>query len=280
MHPDNPSASRETENHTRVVDTYLTRAERRLLLWLAARMPAWVVPDTLTTFGFLGSVLICISYALTSFDPVFLWIASLGFVIEWFGDSLDGTLARYRKIERPRYGFFIDHMIDSISEVLIFIGLGLSPYLQFELALLALAAYLLASIYVYLTTYVNGIFRISYSGISPTEIRMLAIVTNTVVFFTGNPAIPLPQSSLSFLPAEISLFDAVVGGLTLVIVYLVLVNTFLTASQLSREDRAAARLKRQQERAARQVARQSMKDSRQQRKLAARLARLARLRKP
>jgi phosphatidylglycerophosphate synthase len=276
-----PPPSKENQTHTRVVDTLLTRAERKLLLWFAARMPAWVTPDTLTAFGFLGSIVICLSYALTARNPLFLWVASLGFVINWFGDSLDGTLARYRTIERPRYGFFIDHMIDSINEVLIFIGLGLSPYLRFDLALIALVSYLLASIYVYLTTYVNGIFRLSYSGISPTEMRLIAIVTNAVVFFTGNLTFSLPATSFDFIPATLTLFDLVVVGVILIISYLVLANTVITASQLSCEDREAARIKRQQERALRQQeralrasARQAGREERQQRKVSARQARM------
>ncbi len=256
----------QAENHTRVNSSFIGALEKKALLWLAARMPAWVVPDTLTAIGLLASFLIFASYALTYFDKRFLWLASLFFVLNWFGDSLDGTLARYRKIERPRYGFFVDHIIDSISEVLIFIGLGLSPFLRFDLALLALVSYLLASIYVYLTTYVNGVFRISYSGIGPTEMRLIAIAANTVVFFSGNPTINLSVTTMT-------LYDLVAIGVILIILTLFLINAVSTAMTLSVEDRQAHRAKKLQEKAARIAHRKTLRDERAMRRAAAKAAR-------
>lgn len=253
----------QVQSHTRINNTIINILEKKALLWLAARMPAWVVPDTLTFIGLFASILIFASYGLTFYDKRYLWLASVGFVIQWFGDSLDGTLARYRKIERPKYGFFIDHIIDSISEVLIFIGLGLSPFLRFDLALIALVCYLLASIYVYLTTYVNGIFRISYGGISPTEMRLIAIAANTLVFFTENPSIALPWVTLT-------LFDLVVVGVILIILSLFLYSTITTAMELSRSDRESWRTHKLQERSAR---RQALHDKRAARKAAALAAR-------
>ncbi len=233
-----PAPEVQPQNHIRIDDNLLTRLEKRALVWMAGRTPAWISPDGLTAIGFFGSVLIFASYALTVFNPAFLWLASLGFVINWFGDSLDGTLARYRKIERPRYGFFIDHIIDSVSESLVFIGLGLSPYLRFELALLALVSYMMASIYVYLTTYVNGIFRISFVGMSPTTLRMLAVAANTVVFFGGNPMIALPAHS--FIPPSytITLYDLIIIAVIVIILILFVVNSYATARQLSSMDNA------------------------------------------
>jgi archaetidylinositol phosphate synthase len=240
------------QSHTRVNDTVIACIEKKALLWMAARMPAWVTPDVLTAVGLFASVLIFASYALTYYNKNFLWLASLGFIINWFGDSLDGTLARYRKIERPRYGFYVDHIIDAVSEVLVFVGLGLSPYLRFDLALIALVSYLLASIYVYLTTYVAGVFRISYGGLSPTEMRLIAIGTNIAVFFTGNPSIQIPAvGPLASLPAgllAITLFDLVIAVLTLIILGLFVASSITTGMQLSREDRIAARDRRQEAR--------------------------------
>ena len=242
-----PAPEVQPQNHIRIDDNLLTRLEKKALVWMAARTPGWVSPDGLTAIGFFGSVLIFASYALTVFNPAFLWLASLGFVINWLGDSLDGTLARHRKIERPRYGFFIDHIIDSVSESLVFIGLGLSPYLRFELALLALVSYMMASIYVYLTTYVNGIFRISFVGVSPTTLRMLAIAANTVVFFGGNPMINLPAQP--FIPASytITLYDLIIIAIIIIILVLFVVNSYATARQLSSMD-AADRSRKQRRR--------------------------------
>jgi phosphatidylglycerophosphate synthase len=175
--------------------------------------------------------------------------------LNWFGDSLDGTLARFRKIERPRYGFFVDHIIDSVSEVLVFVGLGISPYLRFDLALVALVSYLLASIYVYLTTYVDGVFRISYGGLSPTEMRMIAIITNAVVFFNGNPSLQIPTGGLlpGLLPSVlvITVFDLVIAVIIVLILSMFTASSITTGMQLSREDREASRKKRIQERAQR-----------------------------
>ena len=239
-----------TPSHTRMNDTLITRYEKKALLWLAARMPAWVMPDTLTALGLFGSLLIFAGYALTIYDSRFLWLSSLGFVINWFGDSLDGTLARYRHIERPRYGFFIDHITDAISEILIFIGLGLSPYLRFDLAMLALVTYMLASTAVFLITYVNGVFRISYGGISPTEIRLIAILANTVVLIFGNPSVPLARIGSLPIPATISLYDLVVLVVMLIILSLFVVVVINVATSLSQEDRTASQIQKAQKRAA------------------------------
>jgi archaetidylinositol phosphate synthase len=261
-------SSNQVQNHTRVNNTFIGINEKKLLIWMAARTPAWVMPDTLTLIGLAASVLIFISYALTSFDRGFLWLASVGFILQWYGDSLDGTLARFRKIERPRYGFFVDHIIDSVSEVMIFIGLGLSPFLRFDLAMIALVCYLLATIYVYLTTYVNGVFRLSYGGIGPTEMRLIAIGANAVVFFTGNPI-------LSFSIGAMSLFDMIVIGVIIILLSLFFYNTIVTAITLSREDRNQNSNKLMQEKAAR---RQALQAQRAARKTTARAARQSRVR--
>src|SRR5690554_1249164 len=105
----------QTNNPRRVNDILLGPLERPTLQWLASHMPAWVTPDLCTIVGLFGSVSIAISYILTIYDRNFLWLASLGFVIHWLGDSLDGTLARHRRIERPVFGFFVDHVADAFS---------------------------------------------------------------------------------------------------------------------------------------------------------------------
>ena len=181
----------EIEKHHRVLDSFTGPIEKPVLLWLAARMPDWVTSDFLTGIGTLGSIIIFVSYWLTNKNVYFLWLACFGFFVNWFGDSMDGTLARYRKIERPKYGFFIDHVVDAYNEVLVFLGLAVSPFVRFELATLALIGYLLLSILVYITTCVMGEFRISYGKLGPTEARLIAVSANILVFFVGNPKIKL-----------------------------------------------------------------------------------------
>lgn len=178
--------------HKRINDIFLGPLERPALKWLASKMPAWVTPDILTAVGGLGSLVIFTGYCLSNLDRNFLGLASLGFFINWFGDSLDGTLARYREIQRPRYGFFVDHIMDTVSVVLIFLGLGLSPYIHFEVACLALISYLMMSILVYVRTYVDGEFQISYIGIGPTEMRAIAVGANILVYFVGTQKLPAP----------------------------------------------------------------------------------------
>jgi archaetidylinositol phosphate synthase len=266
MAPNPIPSPKPVENHTRVNNSPIGIVEKKVLIWLAARMPAWIVPDTLTLIGLLAAVWIFVSYALTFFDTRFLWVASFGFLINWFGDSMDGTLARFRKIERPRYGFFVDHIIDAVSEALIFIGLGLSPFLRFDLALLALVAYLMVSVYVYLATYVNGVFRISYAGLGPTELRLIAIAANTLVFFTGNP-------TYTFTFASLTLYDLVVIVVIFIILAIFTVSSITTAMELSEQDRKAHRAKVLHEKAARAARRKALRDERAMRRRTAQSAR-------
>jgi phosphatidylglycerophosphate synthase len=214
------------EQHSRVNRILLGPLERPALKWLAEHMPRWITPDILTGIGFAGAVLIAVSYYLTNYNPAFLWLASFGFVVNWFGDSLDGTLARFRHIERPRYGFFLDHTLDSASETIIFIGLGLSPYVNLNLAFLALVGYLLLSIFVFISTYVSGEFKISYGRFGPTEIRAVAILANTLIFFMGNPVVQI-------LNWNIQLYDLLLGFITVVLYSIFIVSTILRARQLN-----------------------------------------------
>ena len=211
----------EIEEHKRVHDMILGPLERPALQWLAARQPAWVSPDTLTGIGVVGSLIIFFSYWLTNRDPVFLWLASLGFVINWYGDSLDGTVARFRKIERPKYGFFVDHTVDSYSMVVVFVGLGLTAYVRLEIAALACIGYLLMSILSYISAFVSGKFQISYARIGPTEMRLFIIIANTLIFFYGNPVV-------NFGNLDLTVFELIIAIIALA---LFLVFIFSTATQ-------------------------------------------------
>src|SRR6266540_507209 len=196
--------------HTRVNDILLGPLEQPTLRWLAAHMPAWVTPDTCTAIGTFGALLTLVSYGLSNISPNYLWLASLGFLINWFGDSLDGTLARYRRIERPRYGYYIDHTIDVVCQAMIFLGLGLTPYVSFNIACLALIGYLLLSALVFIRTYVAGEFKISYGKLGPTESRAFAVLLNTAMFFFG-------MQTIVFFQTKISLYDLFVAGIALLL---------------------------------------------------------------
>ena len=188
----------EAQKHKRINDILLGPLERPAIAWLVKRLPKWVTPDMLTYLGLFAAILILVSYFLSNYNKGFLWLASFGFILNWFGDSLDGNLARHRKIERPKYGFFIDHSIDTLTQVAVFIGLGLSPFVDFRIACLTLIGYLMMDIMAMLNTYVLGVFKISYGKLGPTEVRVIAILVNTFVFFFGNPQIQLTLLSLSF----------------------------------------------------------------------------------
>jgi archaetidylinositol phosphate synthase len=215
----------DMKKHQRVNDILLGPLERPALKWLAMHMPAWVTPDICTFIGVAGAVFITLGYILSRLDHNFLWLASLGFVINWLGDSLDGTLARFRNIERPVYGFFIDHITDAASQVMIFLGLGASPYVGFSFACLALVAYLLLSVLVYVRTCVAGEFKISYGRLGPTEIRVLAIQLNAVMYFFGPHNFTLVTNFFS--PLTISIYDLFVAIIALLLFFFFV----LTATQ-------------------------------------------------
>ncbi len=170
---------------TRELTFLLADPERRLLRAVAARLPRWVTSDHLTLLGVLGAVAVGLAYALTSYDVRWLWAASAALVVNWFGDSLDGTLARVRGAERPRYGYYLDHLVDAFSTAVVGLGIGLSPFVRIEVALLLVVAYLALSINVYLETAVFGVFRLSYGRIGPTEARAILIALNTLLLLSA-----------------------------------------------------------------------------------------------
>ncbi len=217
----------KSKKHTRVNDILLGPLERPALQWFCEHMPAWMTPDILTIIGILGSVIIFVGYVLSNEHPAFLWLASLGFVINWFGDSLDGSLARHRKIERPKYGFFIDHTVDAFSQLLIFAGLGLSPYVSFSVASLALIGYMMISIYVYVNTYVTGVFKISYGKFGPTEIRAVAVILNTIFFMWASPTIELWFG-------VVSVYDIVAGGIAAILIGIFIFSVSKRAAELAK----------------------------------------------
>jgi phosphatidylglycerophosphate synthase len=170
--------SRPFQDARRVHGAVSAGIEKRALVWMAERTPAWIGPDTLTLIGFFGQVMAGVSYALARYHRYWLVIA-IGFLaLNWLGDSLDGTLARVRQQQRPRYGFYVDHMIDSIGAVCMMGGLALSGFMHPWIAIGLLVAFLLLSIQSYLATYTLGEFHLSFWSFGPTELRILLAVGN------------------------------------------------------------------------------------------------------
>ena len=159
----------------------LARVETRVLTCIAQRLPAWIKPDHMTALGVLAAFGFAGAYLLSNGDKTWLWAASALLVVHWLGDSLDGTLARVRKIERPKYGYYLDHLVDALATAVIGLGLGLSPYMLLAVGLVIVIAYLILSINTYLETHAFGVFALGYGGIGPTEVRLVLIALNTLL---------------------------------------------------------------------------------------------------
>jgi phosphatidylglycerophosphate synthase len=228
-----PTATAPYRDPARHLDSVLSRLERRTLLWLAGRLPRFVHSDHLTALALLAMAGVGLSYWWAATNPLGLAAASVCLAINWFGDSLDGTLARVRNCQRPRYGYYVDHVIDEFGIAFLFGGLALSGYMTPWVAALVLIAYFMLCIEVYLATHVLDVFRMTFFRMGPTELRILLAVGNTVAIV--RPAVsPFGEPML--------LFDlgGIVGaaGLALTLFYSAVVN----ARRLYRlEPRAAAR---------------------------------------
>ena len=164
-------------------ESFLAPAERVCLNWLARRTPAAIHPDHLTALGLLAMMLAGGSYALARGWPPALLLVNFWIAVNWLGDSLDGTLARVRNRQRPRYGFYVDHMIDSLGACFLIGGLGVSGYMSGRVAVALLLLFFLLSINSYLATYTIGTFQLSFCKFSPTEIRLLLSIGNTWICF-------------------------------------------------------------------------------------------------
>lgn len=213
------------ETSTRIQTSILNALEKKALVWLAGKQPRWVTSDVLTYIGVLGAVVCAVGFALANLDIRYLWLSSLGLVINWYGDSLDGTLARVRNTQRPVYGFFIDHTLDAITISIMCIGAGLSPIFRLDVALLVLAGYLVLSIYTYVCTILKGEFRLTYGSLGPTEFRLIVIIINTVVMYTPWVGIRMSCESLG-TNVEYGVFD-IAGVAIAVILFVMQFSQFL-----------------------------------------------------
>jgi len=180
----------------------LAAVEKKTLVWMAQRMPAWVNSDHLTLLGFVAMLAAGLCYWAASWDRRALLGVIAALAVNWFGDSLDGTLARVRNRLRPRYGFYVDHITDAIGTFFLMGGLALSGYMSAYVALGLLIAYFLLSIEVYLTTYTIGSFHLSFWSFGPTELRLLLCIGNLVLLW---------RPMVKFFGRQLLLFD--VGGM-------------------------------------------------------------------
>jgi phosphatidylglycerophosphate synthase len=226
MHNNLPSgATTKIQAPTRIQQNILARGERRVLNWLCARLPGWVTPDQLTALGFAGALLVAAGYMLSWLDSEWLGLSLAGYIINWFGDSLDGSLARWRHIERPSYGYFVDHSVDGLAIVLIVGGIGASPYFRLDVALLGAIGYLLLAIHTFLSAKVLGEFRLSYMAGGPTELRLVLMAMTMLMPVVGGGRVAGTDFS------AFDLFGLVVAS---ILVTLFIVQSFATARVLRR----------------------------------------------
>ncbi len=163
----------QSKQAQRIQTSLINGVERKALVWLAERQPRWVTSDFLTLVGTFGALLVGAGFVLTFYSINWLWLSIAGLAINWYGDSLDGTLARVRNSQRPIYGYYIDHTIDCINEALMFIGAGLSPLMNLHLALMLFILYLFLTINVSMNAHLKSEFRLTYAKLGPTEFRIL-----------------------------------------------------------------------------------------------------------
>lgn len=177
-----------TATHVRQYDSVLAAAEKRALIWIAQRLPRWINSDHLSALGLIAMAGAGASFVIAQSDPVAgASLVVLCLALNWFGDSLDGTVARVRDQQRPRYGYYVDHVIDLAGTAMLFTGLAASGFMSPLIATLVVAAFFLVSAEAYLATHARGVFKMSFIGVGPTELRLvlaagaLALITMPVV---------------------------------------------------------------------------------------------------
>lgn len=219
---------------TREPSFLLAKPEKRLLRWMATRLPRWILPDDMTALGVDAALGVAVAYQLANDSLDWLWAASALLVVQWLGDSLDGTLARVRGIERPTYGYYLDHLVDAIATAAIGIGLGLSPLMLLSIGTLIVVAYLILSINVYLESYAFGRFSIGYGYVGPTEVRLILIALNTVVAL---------GAGLDFVVADLNLtvFDVIGLGIAGTMIALLVGRAVRNLRELARSEPSAPR---------------------------------------
>lgn len=216
---------KSSETSVRIQTSILNGVEKKALTFLADRQPRWMTSNILTGIGTFGAIVISLGYILSQININYLWLSSLGFVINWYGDSLDGTLARVRNKQRPIFGYYIDHTVDIINELLIFLGLGLSGLICFDLSLFILIVYMMLTLNVSINAHLKKEFKLTYAKLGPTEFRVLAIIFNTVCIYC--PAISNSVMEISMFGKDIVLGSLDIAGvfvlLVLIIMYIVTV---------------------------------------------------------
>jgi len=226
----------EKKQAQRIQTSILNPYEKKILTYMAERMPAWVTSDMLTFVGFLGALVMATGYSLSNLNLHWLWLSCLGLFINWFGDSMDGSLARVRGTQRKTYGFFIDHNVDVINETIMFISVGVSPLVNMSFAMFALVAYLMLSVYVYIDCHLKGEMRLTYSGLGPTEFRLMLVITNICFIYIPWLSEWKKPMTLFHNNFMIGIFDYIAVAAALLIIFFWLRGFFQDAKYFAKID--------------------------------------------
>jgi phosphatidylglycerophosphate synthase len=207
----------------RIQTSVLNGIEKKALVWMAQRLPKWVTSDFLTFLGVLGAIVASAGYVLSNYNILYLWIATGGILLNWFGDSLDGTVARVRNTQRPVYGYFLDHNIDGMTLAIVCVGAGFSSMLNLAVSMSVFGAYMLMTVFTYINTHLRGDFRLTYGKMGPTEFRLIIVIINTLVMYV--PYIRNYNYHFTVYGTDVvfSMFDFMALGVTaiLLIIYIV-----------------------------------------------------------
>ena len=226
------------EKAIRIQTSVLNAMEKKLLVAIACRMPRQVTSDTLTVIGVLGAVVCFIGFVLSNISLQFLWLVVIGLFINWYGDSLDGTVARVRGTQRPIYGYFLDHNVDVLNEALLFIGAGLSPLISLPVALFALTGYFALTIYTCICQICKNEFRLTYLGLGPTEFRLIIQVLLICFMYIPGLNDVQKQFTVSFGDEvfSFSLFDFIIMGIAVLLYVMYAISFHRDRKKLAKID--------------------------------------------
>lgn len=224
------------ENSRRIQTSILNAAEKKVLVWLAERQPRWMTSDILTGIGVAGALIVAAGYVLSNFNINWLWLSTFGFFVNWYGDSLDGTLARVRNTQRPIYGFYLDHTVDGMTMAVMCVGAGLSDMLNLYVAFAVLAVYLLLSITVYINAHLKGEFKLTYAGLGPTEFRIILMIVNTLFIYVAPLRTFVAHVRILGMDVPLGSFDFIGLAIFIILVIIYLQNFICDARSYAKVD--------------------------------------------
>ena len=210
----------------RIQNSILNGVEKKALVWLAERQPRWVVSDVLTIVGIIGAAMIAAGFILSDTNINWLCLSIAGFFVNWYGDSLDGTIARVRNTQRPIYGYYLDHTVDIINEAFMFIGIGLSSLMRMDIALMIFILYLCLTLNVSINAHLKSEFKLTYGKMGPTEFRLIACILILVIMYVK----PIREfhASVTLFGRDIAVGSLDIAGLViLAVLTIIYINTVI-----------------------------------------------------